>query len=258
MHNAHISAAAPDLNSALQPLALAAAGKTGADIERLVREARQKARREKRPLSYGDVHAALTAGQAAMSPELVWRIAVHESGHALAWTVFDIAIVRTVTVGNGFGGFVESEMRQGGVQSQSWLNQMMACALAGQAAEKLVFGEAGVGSGGSEMSDLARATRLATDAETNLGFGKIQPLLYRSVQDQPSILSLDRQLAQHVHARLEVAETLALQMLSQHRDVLLALARRLVEAKTLDGHEVRALLGREMDASAAGPKKAAP
>jgi hypothetical protein len=70
---------------------LAAAGKTGADIERHIREARQKARREKRPLTYTDIHSALTAGQTAMPPELVWRIAVHEAGHALAWTAFDIA-----------------------------------------------------------------------------------------------------------------------------------------------------------------------
>lgn len=258
MDNSHLFAAAPDLNSALQPLALASAGKTGADIERLIREARQKARREKRQLTYSDIHAAITAGQAAMPPELIWRIAVHEAGHALAWTVFDIAIVQTATVGNGSGGFVESEMRQGVVQTQTWLNQMIACVLAGQAAEKLIFGEAGVGSGGSETSDLARATRLATDAETNLGFGNSQPLLYRSLEEQPSMLSLDRQLAQNVHGRLETAERMALELLSRHHDALLALATRLAEAKTLDGGEVRALLAQEMNAATTGPKGPAP
>jgi hypothetical protein len=95
MDKSDLSIAAPDLNPALQQLALAAAGKTGADIERLIREARQKARREKRQLTYTDIHEALTAGQTTMPPELVWRIAVHEAGHALAWTLFDIAIVQT-------------------------------------------------------------------------------------------------------------------------------------------------------------------
>jgi ATP-dependent Zn protease len=258
MDNAHLSAAVPDLNSALLPLALAAAGSTGADVERLVREVRQKARREKRQLTYSDIHAALTAGQTAMPPELIWRIAVHEAGHALAWTAFDIATVFTVTVGNGSGGFVECEMRQGVVQTQTWLNQMIACALAGQAAEKLIFGEAGVGAGGSERSDLARATKIATDAETNVGFGRAQPLLYRSLEEQPSMLSLDRQLAQHVHDRLEASERMALELLSRHHDALLALATRLAEAKTLDGGEVRALLAQEMNATATGSKKAAP
>jgi hypothetical protein len=58
--------------------------------------------------------------------------------------LFDIAIVQTATVGNGSGGFVESEMRQGVVQTQTWLNQDdCLCVLAGQAAEKLVFGDCG-------------------------------------------------------------------------------------------------------------------
>jgi ATP-dependent Zn protease len=159
MDKSYLSVAVPDLNQMLKPLALAAAGKTGADIERHIREARQKARREKRPLTYTDIHEALSVGQTAMPPELVWRIAVHEAGHALAWTAFDIAVVQTVTVGNGSGGFVESDMRTDVVQTEEWLNKMIACALAGRAAEKLVFGDCVLGSGGSELSDLARATR---------------------------------------------------------------------------------------------------
>ncbi|WP_412050353.1 ATP-dependent Zn protease [Hoeflea sp. Naph1] len=258
MDNFHPSAVAPDMNAMLKPLALAAAGRTGADVERLIREARQKARREKRPLLYSDIHAALTESQAAMSPELVWRIAIHESGHALAWTIFGIATVSTVTVGIGSGGYVESQMRRDVIQTETWLNQMIACTLAGRTAEKLIFGDHVVGSGGNDTSDLAHATRLATDAEANLGFGTTQPLLYRSVQDHSSILSLDRQLAHHVHARLEVAETMATEMLSQHRDALLSLATRLAEARTLDGSEVRALLAHEMSVAATGLRKPAP
>ncbi|WP_375590279.1 ATP-dependent Zn protease [Hoeflea alexandrii] len=258
MYESHLSAANPDWKPALLPLALAAAGKTGADIERLIREARQKARREKRPLTYSDIHSALTAGQSAMSPALIWRIAIHEAGHALAWTTYDIATVLTVTVGDGSGGFVESDMRTDVIQTEEWLNKMIACALAGRAAEKLIFGDCVLGSGGDEMSDLARATRLATDAEANLGFGQAQQLLYRSVDAQPSILSLDRQLAQQVHNRLEAAETMATKLLSQHRSALLALATRLAEAKTLDGGEVRSLLAREMNSVTPGSKGPAP
>jgi ATP-dependent Zn protease len=258
MDKSHFSAATPEWNPALQPLALAAAGRTGADIERLIREARQKARREKRQLTYSDIQEALTAGQSAMPPALVWRIAIHEAGHALAWTAFEIATVQTVTVGKGSGGFVESDMRTDVVQTEEWLNKMIACALAGRAAERLIFGDCVLGSGGDEMSDLARATRLATDAEANLGFGQAQPLLYRPLDAHPSILSLDRQLAQHVHDRLEAGEALATKLLSQHRGALLALATRLAEAKTLDGAEVRSLLALEMNSITPGSKGPAP
>jgi len=251
MANPHNSTDARDvLNTALKPLALAAAGMTGADVERLIREARQKARRQKRQLSYDDIRAALTAGQAAMPPDLIWRIAVHESGHALAFELTETNEVLTVSVGNGQGGFVESNPRRGIIENEAFVDQLLACVLAGRAAEKLIFGDTVMGSGGDDVSDLARATKLATDAETTYGFGKTHPLLYRSAHDQPSILSLDRQLAQQVHARLEAAEAIAEQLLSQNRAALLALAMRLAEAKSLDGGEVRELIRNEIEAAA--------
>lgn len=80
---------------ALKPLAMLALGRTGADIERMVREARQKARRQKRKLTYADIKDALSGGQSSMSEELLWRIALHESGHALAMIGFDLGTIHT-------------------------------------------------------------------------------------------------------------------------------------------------------------------
>ena len=122
----------------------------------------------------------------------------------------------------------------------------------------MVFGETVMGSGGNEVSDLARATKLATDAEAACGFGKTQSLLYRSVQDQPSLLSLDRQLAGQVHARLEAAEHRATELLSRNRVALLALATRLAKAKVLDGNEVKVLLSAEATAAAENPDNITP
>tara|TARA_R110002020_G_scaffold116694_1_gene267313 strand:+ start:11288 stop:12082 length:795 start_codon:yes stop_codon:yes gene_type:complete len=245
-------------NAALRSLALAASGRTGADIERLIREARQKARRQHRQLSYEHIATALTAGQTAMSPDLVWRIAVHESGHALAFTCLGIADVETISVGNGEGGFVESTARQGSIENETWLQNMLACVLAGRVAEKLIFGETLLGSGGSETSDLARATRLALDAETSLGYGKATPLLYRSANDHPSLLSLDRQLVQQVNNRLEAAADIAEKLLSGHRTTLVAVANRVAERKVIDGDEVRAVIGADMNAALENPRKLAP
>lgn len=242
----------------LKPLALAAAGLTGADVERLIREARQKARREQRRLSYSDIETAFTAGQAAMPPDVVWRIAVHESGHALAYELCGIADVQTMSIGNGSGGFVASKRKVDHIENEAWLDHYLSCILSGRAAEKLVFGDAVMGSGGNEVSDLARATMFATDAEAACGFGKTQPLLYRSIQDQPSLLSLDRQLAGQVHARLEAAERRAMELLSKNRGALLALATRLAKAKVLDGSEVKALLSAEIHTAAGAPEDPTP
>lgn len=249
---------APDVMiSALKPLALSAAGRTGADIERLIREARQKARRERRNLTYSDIHAALTADQAGLSPELIWRFAVHESGHALARTLLGIGSVLTMSVGNGFGGFVESERSANVIENGDWVQKQIACKLAGRAAEKLIFGDMVIGSGGVEQSDLARATKLALDAETAFGLGQVHPLLYRSAEVQSSILSLDRELARNVNSRLEAAEALAMGLLSQNHDALRALATRLADVKVLDGAEVRELLDRHLTKSTSGSSSAA-
>ncbi|MEP2944666.1 MAG: ATP-dependent Zn protease [Lentilitoribacter sp.] len=232
----------------LKPLAMLALGNTGADVERLIREARQKARRQKRKLTFADINDALSAGHNTMSEELLWRIAVHESGHALAMVGLNLGTIQTISVGTGAGGFVESDIKRHAIQGEDWINRMLAFTLAGRAAEVLILGSAGMGSGGTDNSDLAQATNLALDAETNLGFGKHLPLLYRRCQDQSAMLTGDRQLAQSVHCRLEAADAMANDLLNQNRDALLQLAKRLATEKVLDGDEVQNLIGKKMRA----------
>ena len=120
---------------ALKQLAISAVGRTGADIERLIREARQKARREKRKLTYADVSEAFSAGRNAMPEELLWRIAIHEAGHALAMIGLNLGRIQTISVGTGAGGFVDSNIRQHSMQGEDWINRMLAFTLAGRAAE---------------------------------------------------------------------------------------------------------------------------
>lgn len=242
MNNQNIPSSEIPVRNSLRPLALAAAGQTGADIERVIREVRQKARREKRRITYRDIQTALTVGHLSMGPELLWRIGVHESGHALVTSLLGIADLQMVSVGNGQGGFVDSVPKTGMIENEFWLQKHLACLLAGRAAEKIVLGDTGIGSGGTNASDLAQATKLATDAETSFGLGQYQPLLYRSVNDSSSLLSLDKRLASDVHKRLVQAELMASELLSKNREQLLLLATRLAEAKVLDGHEVRKLL----------------
>ncbi|PHR25381.1 MAG: hypothetical protein COA37_00600 [Hoeflea sp.] len=154
---------------ALQSLALMAIGRTGADIERLVREVRQKARREKRQPAWIDIERALGDDRMAMSDDLRWRVSVHEAGHATAWTLLGIGDVESVTLGIGEVGQVTVNRYRHLSQTEEWLTKTMAAILAGRVAEMLVVGEPMVGSGGGEGSDLAKATAIALDAETSLG-----------------------------------------------------------------------------------------
>ena len=226
----------------LRPLALLATGQTGADIERLVREVRRKTRREKRNITWTDLEQALLAGQLRMSDDLRWRTSVHEAGHAIAFTLTGIAEVLTATVGIEGVGQVSSRPNEHLAQTESWMMNFIACWLAGRTAEIIVFGEPAVGAGGSDDSDLARATRHATAAETRLGFSTHQPLVYHSERDSVSALSLDHNLTERVNARLLAAEQSAREMLEARRDELMAVATRLNEVGVMTGDEVRVML----------------
>lgn len=251
---------APHTNPDLRHLALLAAGRTGADIERIVRELRANARRQKRPFDWSDLEAALRAnGRRQLTPELARRIAIHEAGHALAYTVLDTAVVETVSIGTERGGETVVRLDATRIQTENDLVRLMACLLAGRVAEKLIVGDMMIGSGGSEESDLARATRLALDAETGLGLSPEQPLLYRPPSNPGDMLLYNPLLAARVNARLEAAEEMAIKLLEEHRTALVEVADRLVDKQVIEGDEVRTVLGRAaMPLVKSGPESAIP
>ena len=230
----------------LHRLALLAAGRTGADIERIVRELRGAARRNKRPIEWRDIEAALTnQGQQRRTPELNWRISVHEAGHAIAYSLFPVlGEVQTVSIVATEGGETSVRLSTDVLQTAAGLDQLLTCLLAGRAAERLVLGEPGVSSGGRAESDLAHATRLALDMETSLGLATDKPLLYRPPSQPGDILHLNRELAARVHGRLEAAEAKAMELLREHEQTLMELARQLVEHQVLDGEAVRMVMAR--------------
>ncbi|KJS14406.1 MAG: hypothetical protein VR78_10205 [Hoeflea sp. BRH_c9] len=98
----------------------------------------------------------------------------------------------------------------------------------------------------------------SVDAETSPGCGSTTALLYRSAHEHPSLLSLYRQLVQQVKVRLEAAEEMAKNLLSNHRTQLEALASRAAERKVLDGDEVRSVISAGSTAASENPKNQAP
>ncbi|WP_207068506.1 ATP-dependent Zn protease [Rhizobium leguminosarum] len=232
----------PEQHSDLRRLALLATGSTGADIERLVRDVRRKTRRQQRSLTWGDLEQALLAGQMKLSDDLRWRTAIHEVGHAIAFSDMGIAEVIAASIGIGGIGQVVSRQCQNLPQTKDWLMRSIACMLAGRTAELLIFGDTVAGAGGYDDSDLARATEHAVAAETRLGFSNHQPLLYRSVAGSINELSLDRHLADRVNSRLMEAEAMARSLLENRRDALVAIATRLKDVGVMTGEEITRLL----------------
>lgn len=65
-------------------------GRTGAELTALVRDARTRARAERKPFSADHVQAAADAVQPPLAADLMWRICLHEAGHLVAGAVFGL------------------------------------------------------------------------------------------------------------------------------------------------------------------------
>lgn len=152
---------------------------TPADIDKYAREAKRHARLRNAPVDLTDVAAALPAKE-PLPEDVLHRIAVHESGHALlaiasgfAETIhirIETHMVARATVQDG--GRVHYQMKDMALPTEKQLLARMRTMLAGMAAEEVVFGTRSIGSGGIQGSDLDQATRLAYRLVGSYGLGK--------------------------------------------------------------------------------------
>lgn len=244
-NTSEVFAAVQEGNSAdtiLRRLATRAMGLTGADIERVVREARLKARRGKRAVSYEDIEDGIRGDRPPVPYNVRWRFAFHEAGHAVVHHTLDLGPVRGLNIDTGQGGYNLVGFHVWATDTRNWYENMLTMLMAGRAAEQLILKRVSAGSGGADDSDLARATRLAFDMERTLGFGAEHPLLYRPHRDPGAVLDRDPELAARVHARLEVAIDRAGTILRRRRPTFHALAKALFEALAMDETAVLQIL----------------
>ncbi|NBB47093.1 ATP-dependent Zn protease [Rhizobium sp. CRIBSB] len=234
-----------DIQSVLKRLGTRAMGLTGADVERVIREARQIARRQKRSIRYKDLDDGIRMNRPQLPHDLRWRFAVHEAGHAVVHHVLKLGPIQGITIDMPDGGYSLMSFQRSGSDTLGYREDLMAMLMAGRAAEQIVFCSVSVGSAGAEDSDLARATRLALALERSLGFGAVQPLLYRDDKHPTSVLDAQPDLAARVHARLEKALGMAMDVLNANRERLDRLTAVLFEQQVLDGEAVRGILDGE-------------
>ena len=229
-------------SDALRRLALKARGMSGADIERLTREARQKARREARPLAFADIHDILVSTRPERPQPLRWRMAIHEAAHAVARLVLGMGRVTAISIDGPAGGYTEAELPTMEAETEAFFTALLVIRLAGRAAEEEFLGSVTAGAGGSAASDLAQATHLALAMETELGFAETAPLLYHPVEDHSSLLAYNPLLAERVSARLEDAYTRARDLIRRNDDAIRFLVDELMAHDTLEGAHLVAVL----------------
>lgn len=211
-------------------LVTTAIGATPAILEAAIRGARSMARAANMPLRLSDITTRLTGAQPA-NPALIWRIAVHECGHVILAADRVLGEVTQVRVGQRDGRTTITPDIGAGLLRDH--RDLLAYTLGGRAAELVIFGSVGSGSGGrAPTCDLAYATRTAIEMETALGFG-IDGLLWSHADVSARIT--DPVLRAAVQKQLERAEGMARRVLEGHRVLLLEMAKDLLRQRVLEG-----------------------
>ncbi|WP_374788904.1 ATP-dependent Zn protease [Brucella oryzae] len=225
----------------LRPLALKAQGMTGADIERIVRRARQQARREKRRLTWTDIEKGISGNHRPILPEERWRMAVHEAGHAVIRHMLQVGHPLTLSIAEQVGfGFATARRKL--IPLEKDCEDNLAVMLAGRAAEELVLGDVSVGSGMQPGSDLANATDLALAMETTYGFARERPLLFCDGVARRELLHETHPITSHVDERLQKAYDIARHGLVRYAVAHRTLSKTLLEHGVLEGDAVTAIL----------------
>lgn len=206
---ARLLSEAPISVEARERLSRKALGRSPAEIDSALRQARAACRGAGKCLSEEEIVSALNNGSST-TPELSRRIALHEAGHALFGIRLGMDIVR-ITVGPREGMVMWTPRPHEGLASD--FNDRIALRMAGRAAEELLLNRPSAGAGGPSSSDLAQATRLAADLELRYGLGS-SGLMWWGVPSDVLITHPDfrRRVDLHLQSGLNQAKAVIRQM----------------------------------------------
>ena len=225
--------------------ALAMAGMSGADCERIVRGARRRARTALRPVELADIMLEL-GGVEERSPAELRRVAVHEAGHAVATCVLSPGTLQAVTLqATGSAGGSTRWLQPDRFYLADDIQRHLIQFLAGRAAEEVLLGQPSSGAGGKGGSDLAQATRLAANASTALGLDDVNGLLWSGMLDEITLaerMGSDSLLAAGLRWVLDGAYADALRLIRQHHAAVESLGAELLVHGVLDGAQAAAIV----------------
>ena len=261
-----------DTSVNLDKLAAKTAGSSGADLANIANEAAIiAARRNAKHISNNDLTEAFE--KVAIGPERKTKImsdsekeltAYHEAGHAIVGHVLpDSDPVHKVTIipRGGTGGvtwFLPPE-------DKSYTNvyefkDILARAMGGRIAEKLVYGDDGITTGAG--SDLRKATEIARDMVIEQGMGTTLRdqvfhednggmMFDKMTHERPYSEQTAREIDKEVEVLIKEAADRAHKVLSANRDVLERLKDELIKSETLEEEAAeKAMEGAKLPAGA--------
>lgn len=226
-------------------------GKTGSDLERLARRAKQRARTESRELVIEDIWAVVPR-QPSLSDDDRWRICIHEAAHAVMTELSSLGSVTCVEVFDDVHDYVEAHDALGrtssdcpipALRTEEWFRQDIAISLAGMAGEELVFRNRSTTAGGSRGSDLTSATDAAALMVARFGLGKRLSVFPDDV-DRPvyKVFECSPRLRADVDFILAREYLRAKRLLEANLNAVIALAQALKNERRLEGELLKTLL----------------
>lgn len=219
-------------------------GCTGAEIMMAVRGARRIARHAKRNLELDDLVQAVTPDE-EIAPAALNRICTHEAAHAVASVVVSSGDLKRCVIGRGVaesaGRTLIANETGGDLMTRDTVERRTVVLFAGRTAERILIGDASVGAGGDDDSDLAQATQLIAALHASAGLG--DTLTYTaSLQDALTAVRTDPELRSKVEQHLRILQTRAENLVREHRDEILAVVDRLRARRQLSGEEIRRII----------------
>jgi ATP-dependent Zn protease len=228
---------------ALQEVATATSGYSGADLAQAAKDARRIARRQGRDVRISDL-LTLVPPIAVVGSDERWSACVHEAGHAVVGLQLAVAEIEMIVVareaGHRDGSIGHVQWRRQVTRSrcrQSYLNEI-AMLLGGMAAEQVLLADLFDGSGGVEGSDLQKASDLATLMLANLGLGSLHYCDVSTSKELDELRRSDPILRRRVERLLAAELNRAAMIVRGRRVEVERLVQALGERGLLPGHEV--------------------
>lgn len=237
-------------DASLRGIAARLPGMSGADLERLARDARRVARREHRAVTIDDLLRKIEP-LPVLNEGYQLHIAIHEAGHALVAHALRVGKVERVEVFDNVQNFATDVDAYGitviehpklPFETKWEMLNLIAMHLAGAAAEDVFFKDRSTMASGTSKSDFAMATDVAIEMVTRYGFGTSPYFQAGSVNtNSPSDMWQDRRLRTEVDEILQTQYSRARDMLSGLEIILVKFAAELAKAKRLQGEQLEML-----------------
>lgn len=221
----------------LERLAILCQGKSGAEIEQLVRDSRRIARHAGHKLSGADIVAVLESKAALASPGARRRTAFHEAGHAVVADRLKLSENICISL----YGRSASLTSPSGSMTRARVDELLTYYLAGRAAEEQFLSAPSAGAGGSSDSDLATATHLALSAVTKLGLAPSVGLCWHGAGSIEQHVLSGSPIAAEVRQMIDQAYDRARVLIKENGEFVRAVVDALLKKTALTMTDLEAL-----------------